>query len=451
MIQGSCETGRSLCSRLAGRLFQPVDIASLVFFRVAFGALLAWKFAKYFLHDWIETVYVEPAFHFTYLGFSWVKPLPSPWLHVVFALLLVSAALVALGLFYRAACAALGFGFAYVFLLEQTRFNNHDYLILLLCALMFFAPAHRALSLDARLGRTGRATHVPAWAPAALAAQMGVVYFFGAVAKMNADWLLAGEPLGHWFHEFAVSAGLVAADGFTSESWFRVGISWAGMLFDLLIVPALLWRPARRAALYTALVFHLTNSMLFEIGVFPYLAMALTLLYCDPGWPRRALPFACSALPREPPAFPRSRRVVGCLAAWFAVQVVVPLLPFFCPGNVLWTEEGHHFTWRMKIYRKEASVRFFARTPSGLDLEMDWRPYITEDQYRTMAMCPDQILQFAHFLGETMRARGFPDVEIRARAVCSLNGRPPQELIDPSVDLLQKSRTLCGADWIVPL
>ncbi len=45
-----------------------VDIASLVFFRVVFGLLVAYQTTEYFRRDWIDFYFVEPAFHFTYPG-----------------------------------------------------------------------------------------------------------------------------------------------------------------------------------------------------------------------------------------------------------------------------------------------------------------------------------------------------------------------------------------------
>ena len=60
-------------------------------------------------------------------------------------------------------------------------------------------------------------------------------------------------------------------------------------------------------------------------------------------------------------------------------------------------------------------------------------------------------MQFAHFLAEDLRRKGFPDVEIHAFTLISLNGRKPQSLIDPKADLLKLKRSWRPASWIVPL
>jgi hypothetical protein len=68
-----------------------------------------------------------------------------------------------------------------------------------------------------------------------------------------------------------------------------------------------------------------------------------------------------------------------------------------------------------------------------------------------MAARPDMILQFAHYLADEMGKEGYGQVEVRADVEASLNGREPQLLIDPTVDLAKEPRTLGSASWIVPL
>jgi hypothetical protein len=64
---------------------------------------------------------------------------------------------------------------------------------------------------------------------------------------------------------------------------------------------------------------------------------------------------------------------------------------------------------------------------------------------------PDMILQLAHYVAERARQQGQPDVEVRVRAVTSLNGRPAQDQIDSTIDLAAQPRSIVAADWIMPL
>ena len=64
---------------------------------------------------------------------------------------------------------------------------------------------------------------------------------------------------------------------------------------------------------------------------------------------------------------------------------------------------------------------------------------------------PDLILPLAHHVAENFRRQGHPRIQIRARALASLNGRKEPLLIDPAVDLAAEPHTLAPARWILPL
>ncbi|MDQ3413108.1 MAG: HTTM domain-containing protein, partial [Chloroflexota bacterium] len=139
----------SAVDRIAGRLFERTDIRPLVYFRVAFGAISLWEVYRYFNHGWISRTYIKPKLHFTYSGFSWVRPWPGDGMHVHFLGLGATATLITVGLWYRPAAILFASGFTYVFLLEKARYLNHFYLISLVSWLMVVIPANRAGSLDA--------------------------------------------------------------------------------------------------------------------------------------------------------------------------------------------------------------------------------------------------------------------------------------------------------------
>ncbi|MEM6962721.1 MAG: HTTM domain-containing protein, partial [Myxococcota bacterium] len=53
----------------------PVDGASLAFFRIAFGLILAFAPARFLANDWVTRFFVEPRFYFKYWGFGWIEVL----------------------------------------------------------------------------------------------------------------------------------------------------------------------------------------------------------------------------------------------------------------------------------------------------------------------------------------------------------------------------------------
>src|SRR5260370_25521676 len=99
---------------LGARAFAPVDAASLVCFRVGFGVVMAWEVIRYFRNGWIAAVFIEPAFHFKYFGFGWVRPWPGAGMYVHFTALGIAALGIALGLAYRLSAVVFFLGFTYV-------------------------------------------------------------------------------------------------------------------------------------------------------------------------------------------------------------------------------------------------------------------------------------------------------------------------------------------------
>jgi hypothetical protein len=68
-----------------------------------------------------------------------------------------------------------------------------------------------------------------------------------------------------------------------------------------------------------------------------------------------------------------------------------------------------------------------------------------------MAMQPDMILQFAHFLGKYYEQQGVCQPQVRAEVYVTLNARPSQLLIDPNVDLTKEKDTFAPKKWILAL
>jgi vitamin K-dependent gamma-carboxylase len=456
---GSHTTPRRRRDALLAWLTAPVDGASLAALRIAFGLIAMWEVYRYFTKGWIGRYWIEPEFHFTYHGFGWVEPLPGDAMYVLWAALGLAALCIALGLFYRPACWFFALGFGYSFLLESARYLNHFYLITLLAVLLAIVPAHRVWSLDARRKPALRSDTVPTWALWLLRFQVGVVYVFGGIAKLNADWL-RGEPISTWLADESHLAVIGPALG---EPWVGLAAAWGSLAFDLLIVFAVLWRPTRIPALVVAATFHFINNELFSIGVFAYLAFAALLLFCDPGWPRTAVRWL-TRRPQAVPAIvshdgPRTswRRVTTPLALGLAgvyvfVQLALPLRHMLYPGIPNWNEHGHTFSWHMKLRSKQGELMFTAVDPAtGQRFEIDPTETLMSWQYNKMTIRPEMIREFAHHIADEFAERGQPDVRVYAITIAALNGRDPQPLVDPRIDLAKESRTLAAAPWIVPL
>ncbi len=455
--------------RLCAALFKPVDISFLVFFRIIFGGVMLWEVYRYFTYGWIARYYVEPAVNFTYYGFSWVKPWPGRGMYIHFFVLGLAAACVMVGFLYRIAAPVFFLAFTYSFLLDQTRYLNHLYLVCLIGFLMCFLPAERAFSVDALLRRKIRSAVVPAWTLWLLRAQVGIPYFYGGIAKLNSDWIYGGEPMRIWLSPLArvPTFGPVFA-----AEWVVYSFVIGGLMLDLLVVPLLLWRRTRPFAFVAAIVFNLINAVIFDIGIFPWLMLGALLIFFPPDLLRRFarafmspgeefLDAESSQASERPetiaerstrPSLASQKLVAGLLAAYLAVQLFFPLRHYCYPGDVSWTEEGHNFSWHMKLRTKVGEAVFtVTHPPTGHTWTIKPEDYLESHQVMKVITKPDLILSLGHYLAEEKRREGYESVEVRAHVMVSLNGRQPQLLIDPNVDLSKEQVSLLPARWIVPL
>jgi vitamin K-dependent gamma-carboxylase len=113
-----------LLASMGRALFAPVDIAALVYFRIAFGLVMFWEVWRYFDHGWIGRYWIEPVMHFTYYGFDWVRPWPGNGMYLHFVGLGLLAIGITLGCWYRV-CTVLFFaGFTYTAYVSLRRRKN---------------------------------------------------------------------------------------------------------------------------------------------------------------------------------------------------------------------------------------------------------------------------------------------------------------------------------------
>jgi hypothetical protein len=434
-------------ANLEGRLFRAIHPASLAVFRMALGCILMGEVVRDLRGTRIAEHELVPSFHFKYLGFEWIQVWSPPGLTLHFGILGLLAASIAVGLFHRLAALLFFVGFSYVFLLDQAHYLNHFYLVILLSFLLIFVPAHHALSLDSLWWGRRPVPHV---CLLLLRGQIGLVYLFAGIAKLNPDWLRA-EPLQTWLRDRSDIAVLGPMLELHATAWI---FSYGALLLDLLAWPLLSFGRTRTATFMVLVGFHLMNSILFGIGIFPWVMIAATTLFFPPDWPVRLWPGLERRFPppSSAPSPRRPRTLIALVTAYLMIQVLVPLRHLLYPGRVDWTEQGHRFSWHMMLRSKEGKATFRVRDPaSGESWMVDPRVDLTEDQARKMAGRPDMILQYAHFLTRKFRADGHEGVEVRVTALVTLNDHPARLLVDPEVDLAREKRTIWPAPWILPL
>jgi hypothetical protein len=435
-------------TELRAALERPIDAAWLGALRALLGLTLCVSMLRFIVYGWIDGLFVDPRFHFRYFGFGWLPPLSHAGAHALVWAMALCALLVALGIWFRVSAVLLALGLGYLQLIDVTTYLNHYYLALLLCGLLALSPAQRWGAL-----RASGPAQLPALWLYLFRFQVGVVYTFAGFAKAHADWLLHAQPLSIWLsaHTDMPLLGPLFRLPLTA-----LLMSWAGFLFDVSVPWLLSSRKLRPFAFAAVIVFHALTRALFPIGMFPVIMVVSALVFFPPSWPRRVLALLPWRAPaRDETGAPPQRHLpgwaLGACALYCALQALWPLRCFAYGGNVRWHEQGMRFSWRVMVREKNGSVNIRVREPrSGRVWYVSPHAYLTRQQEREMAGQPDLVLQLAHHVHDDYARRGYGDVEVRADALVSLNGRRMQRMIDPEVDLAQVPDGLGKADWILP-
>ncbi len=437
-------------------LFKLVDISSIVLFRVAFGTIMLIEVFRYFDHGWIARYWINTHSNFPFWPFLSLEPLAGNGMYYLFIFLGILSVFILIGLFYRVSILLFFLSFTYIFLLEQTRYLNHFYFIILLSFVMLFIPAHKSFSLDALWFKNLRAKHIPLWCLWFLRFTIGLPFFFGGIAKINPDWL-AGQPLQMWL---ANDTDFPLIGHLFTEKWMILVMSYSGLLIDLLLVPLLIYKRTRIWAFLVGVTFHLMNSKLFEIGIFPWFMIASTTLFFQPNWPRLVVNYLLGKKESseehiqqsENTLLPRKHKfLLVALGLWGLIMIALPLRHFLIPGNVNWTEEGHKYSWRMKLRSKKAKGMFIVRDKGGSFTDtLMLSNNLPKWQYRKAIARPPIIWQLANLIKKEYTRRGH-DVSVYADIKVRLNGRSYQQFINPNIDISAEPFPVWKANWIVPL
>lgn len=441
-----------------GALFFPVDASSLIVVRIGLGTFFAWWAWDYLESGRVTELYIAPKFHFSYYYFDWIQPWPGDGMYLHFAAILLFAVGVALGAWYRLSAALLATSFTYVLLIDRTNYQNHYYLMALMSWLLVVLPLNRSVSFDASRKGTTESMTVPIWMLWLTRFHVALPYIFGGVAKINADWL-AGHPMQEML---AARTELPIVGPLLAQSWMVPLAAWGSMLFDLSIVPLLFWQRCRTVAFVACVGFHLANAVLFNIHVFPWLMILMTTVMFHPDWPRKVLggqraESASLGLrsSESPPADYLKRKIAVCTMLFFAYvgfHLVWPLRHLMYEGNASWTEQGHHFAWRMMLRGKVSAVRYYVTDCQANKTYIPrMKEIISQEQFARFSHDPEMILQLAHYLAQRHLLRFGNQAQVRVLALASLNGRKPQLLIDPDLDLAKIGRHQFDRTWVLPL
>jgi hypothetical protein len=428
-------------------LFKHIDNSALILFRIIFGLLCFLESVGAIFTGWVTRTLVEPKFTFSFIGFEWLQPLPGNWMYVYYIIMGVFGLFVMLGYKYRMSIIGFALLWTGTYLMQKASYNNHYYLLILLSSIMIVLPANTYASIDCKLNPELKRYSMPSWCKWIFVLQLFILYSYASIAKLYPDWLDLTFPK----LLLKGKANYPIIGNFLQYDFMHYFIAYGGILYDGLIIPLLLFKPTRKIAFVGSIFFHLFNSFVFQVGVFPYLSLAFCLFFFDPKTVRNLF------LKKKPlytdseitiPSYKKPLLIIG--AIYFCVQILLPLRQHTFGDNVLWNEEGHRLSWRMMLRSKQGIVTYKVvdkTTKNTTNINLD--DYLSTKQKRLVSTKPDVIWQFSQHLKQDYKNKG-QDVSVFVDCKISVNGRPFKRLIDPNVDIANtKWEPFKHSDWVL--
>lgn len=422
--------------------------------RTVLGGILALEAVRFWAYQYPWRWWAGPRHHFKYAGFEWLKPVGLAETHGLVVLLGLCGLAIAWGRWTRLVSGLAFFIWAYLMLLDQATYQNHWYLYGLLLGMMAAVGPERGTSTVPRIVQDG------------FRLQVGIVYLFAGLVKLEPDWLggytTAGFILGHAGHACGL-AWIGEALGVRTGAFL---LAWGGTLFDLMVFPALIFPRTRTLGALAAVAFHLMNWNLFDIGTFPlfgFLSLGLFLFVdLSPSSRVRALSSWISGVqdPASTACPPLGRGLTGLLALHLAFQLAWPLRSF-PPILTAWDEHAWPpewsgvsmlFSWRMKKRYMRGDVRFLLRDPQKDEARVIHpTEFLTPRQDMVSLDDPEYLRQAATWVADAARRAGVIVPEVRVLSQVSMNGRPYQPRVDPQRNLALEPRQAGFPDWAIPL
>jgi vitamin K-dependent gamma-carboxylase len=372
-----------------------------------------------------------------------------------------------LGFLQRLSGALIAVGMTYFMLIEQSHYNNHFYLFIMLAAVMCFVDADKMYSIKKKKSTDNK---VPYWHHLILLFLLFVTYFYGGIAKLSGEWLSGRLPT-------ALVDNLPPANGLKSAlgaKGFTVLLQYGGPIFDLSIGFLLLYKPTRWFAVIGVIIFNYINgSVLFsDIGHFPLFMVLATVLFFESdffenifGREEKAVSKKTKKIKKKEAAqrttvaavtsvwTTKHTMISSALAVFVAFQLLMPFRHHLYKGIPEWTGENSRFSWRMKMQSNDIK-KFelkFKDLVTQEEVQIPFTQHLTGHQLQQIATDPNYVVQLAKYFKRTVTGRDMTNIVVRADLELSFNGRKVQKMINPQIDLSEIDPREGNTNWIIPL
>jgi len=437
-----------MVNQILSFLSSPVESKPLKRYRIVFSLILLCTYLISIYKSEIEHRYTDAIFHFKYPFFEWI-PYPGPeGIYLLYGLAILAAFALLFGVFYQISVLLSFLVLSFLHGIDASNYINHYYLLELLLFILFFIPLGENYAGLNKIGIKEKVQRqVPYFYLFALQLQIGIVYFFAGLAKLNQEWLLHAMPLQYWFHQIS------------TENWIQSYLTIPGVaavasifavIYDLSIFFLLFWNRTKPFAFALVIFFHGLTSILFDIGMFPWIMMGSLLLFCKEN--RQEFGGTCQS-----ELFSKNSKIkfISFIFIFhFVIQILVPNRHIFLGlKDISWSQIHFRYGWRVMLVEHEGSATFRIQENENKKRiwEIDPADYLTDYQYKRMAVQPEHIRQFAHYLARQFRKKyGVKNLSVYADVFVSIHGKASQRLVDSQVDLARENYKFGQYNWILP-
>ncbi|XP_065361786.1 vitamin K-dependent gamma-carboxylase [Calliphora vicina] len=472
-------------------LHRPVDASALGVFRMLYGAAMLIDIAEERGGSQMDVRFGE-AKHCHFPLFDGIQAFSFPIMGCVYLCMWLGAIGIMLGYRFRLSCLAFVVPNWYIFLLDKPAWNNHSYLFGLVGTMLLFTQANRYCSLDKYLSPNLPST-VPYWNYFLIKFQFFILYMYAGLKKLTAEWL-SGYAMSSLSRHWVLSPFRWVL---TEELTDLLIVHWFTAIFDFSIAFLMTCGKTRVLATPFMISFHLMNSRLFIIGMFPWVCLAQVPMFYSCDWPRKFTldnlkkfyyttvkqnvmqdnkqpvndkiemletktqqqltsthkkdePIvycnACKKLVTTSGETSVGERIRSCIILLYcSLQLFLPYSHFLTQGYNNWTNGLYGYSWDMMVHSYDtilttikvvdnANSKVHYLDPYAFTEYDRWTKYA--DMAQQYARCIQKNIETEHQRNAAHSPLSSTNISIYFDIWCSMNGRFQQRVFDPRVDLL---------------
>jgi hypothetical protein len=381
-------------------------------------------------------------------GLAWLKPLPQPFMHVLFAIMAFLSLMISVGYFFRFSSLLFIVIYLYVSSIDKAQAHLFSNFFLLTTVFLAILPSHRYFSLDILRNPSLRVDFIPRWCVWVIKLQVAFLFINAGMAKLNQDWLLQAQPFTRWVELYwsgtAIGNILIKPSVAIITCWLIVFIELAG--------PVAMFFSRTKTKVYIVLSLYLLSSfILFPAGFLPVQMILLSTVFLGENLHHnltsRIAYFLNDFISFNPKVFKSGRNlmlayknklIIPLFFTWiFGLLIISQLNGFLQDFRTGIEIKSLRISDELIINEQQGRLRLFlVHRDSIKTFEIDLNKDLNKEQIASMSVRPDLLLQYIRHV-KAQYVDDESDYSMHAEAFISQNGKDFRPYINPEINLAE--------------